>query len=386
MKPISRRVDAVPPSGIRRFFDVAAQMEDCISLGVGEPDFVTPWHIREAAIWAIEKGFTTYTSNYGLFTLRQRIAAHLKRRYGVAYSPENEMLITVGVSEGLDIAMRALLNPGDEVIFFEPSYVSYPPCVMFAGGTPVPVPTDYRQGFQPDVDRLRDAITPRTKAILLCYPNNPTGTVAEREVLEAIVNLAVEHDLYLVSDEIYDRLVYDTEHTCVASLPGAQERTILLGGFSKSYAMTGWRIGYACAPAPIIEMMLKVHQYTMLCAPIAAQKAAEEALEHGEPEVERMRREYDRRRRLIVERLNEIGLECLPPQGAFYVFPSIRCTGLRSEEFTEQLLWEERVAVVPGNVFGDSGEGHVRLSYATSLPKIEEALHRIERFVNKRRG
>ncbi len=385
MKPLSQAVASVPPSGIRRFFDVAAQLEDCISLGVGEPDFVTPWHIREAAIWAIEKGFTTYTSNYGLFTLRQRIASHLKARYRVDYSPENEVIVTVGVSEGLDIAMRALLNPGDEVIFFEPSYVSYAPCVLFAGGKPIAVPTDYRQGFQPDVHRLRQAITPRTKAILLCYPNNPTGAVASRHVLEEIVRIAAEHDLYIISDEIYDRLVYDTEHTCVASLPGAAERTILLGGFSKSYAMTGWRIGYACAPAPIIEMMMKVHQYTMLCAPIAAQKAAEEALERGEPEVERMRREYDRRRRLIVERLNDIGLECVPPQGAFYVFPSIRCTGLRSEEFTEQLLWAERVAVVPGNVFGSSGEGHVRLSYATSLPKIEEALHRIERFVNQRR-
>ncbi|MGC8784975.1 MAG: aminotransferase class I/II-fold pyridoxal phosphate-dependent enzyme [Armatimonadota bacterium] len=385
MKPLSHAVASVPPSGIRRFFDVAAQLEDCISLGVGEPDFVTPWHIREAAIWAIEKGFTTYTSNYGLFTLRQRIAAHLKARYGVDYSPENEILVTVGVSEALDLAMRALLNPGDEVIFFEPSYVSYAPCVLFASGKPVPVPTDYRQGFQPDVHRLRQAITPRTKAILLCYPNNPTGAVASRAALEEVVRIAVEHDLYLITDEIYDRLVYDTEHTCVASLPGAAERTILLGGFSKSYAMTGWRIGYACAPAPIIEMMMKVHQYTMLCAPIAAQKAAEEAIEHGESEVERMRREYDRRRRLIVERLNDIGLECVPPQGAFYVFPSIRCTGLCSEEFTEQLLWEERVAVVPGNVFGNSGEGHVRLSYATSLPKIEEALHRIERFVNQRR-
>jgi len=385
MKPLSQAVASVPPSGIRRFFDVAAQLEDCISLGVGEPDFVTPWHIREAAIWAIEKGFTTYTSNYGLFTLRQRIAAHLKSRYGVDYSPENEILVTVGVSEGLDIAMRALLNPGDEVIFFEPSYVSYPPCVLFAGGVPVPVPTDYRNGFQPDVERLRKAITPRTKAILLCYPNNPTGAVASRTTLEEIVRIAAEYDLYVISDEIYDRLIYDAEHTCVASLPGAAERTILLGGFSKSYAMTGWRIGYACAPAQVIEMMMKVHQYTILCAPIAAQKAAEEALEHGEPEVERMRREYDRRRRLIVKRLNEIGLECVPPQGAFYVFPSIRCTGLRSEEFTEQLLWEERVAVVPGNVFGNSGEGHVRLSYATSLAKIDEALHRIERFVDKRR-
>lgn len=386
MKPLSQIVASVPPSGIRRFFDIAAQLEDCISLGVGEPDFVTPWHIREAAIWAIEKGYTTYTSNYGLFSLRQRIASHLKTRYGVEYAPEDQILVTVGVSEGLDLAMRALLDPGDEVLLFEPSYVSYLPCVLFAGGKPVAIPTDYRDGFQPDPDRLRRAITPRTKAILLCYPNNPTGTVASREALQRIVDLAVEHDLYLVSDEIYDRLVYETEHTCVAALPGAAERTILLGGFSKSYAMTGWRIGYACAPAPIIEMMMKVHQYTMLCAPIAAQKAAEEALEHGEAEVERMRREYDRRRRLVVERLNQMGLECVPPQGAFYVFPSIRVTGLHPEEFTERLLWEERVAVVPGNVFGASGEGHVRLSYATALPKIEEALQRIERFVRRYAG
>lgn len=383
MKPLSHIVSAVPPSGIRRFFDVAAQLEDCISLGVGEPDFVTPWHIREAAIWAIEKGFTTYTSNYGLFSLRQRITAHLKQRYDVDYSPDTETLVTVGVSEGLDAAMRALLNPGDEVILFEPSYVSYVPCVLFTGSKPVAVPSDYRQGFQPDVQRLRDAITDRTKAILLCYPSNPTGTVATRETLKEIVQIAIEHDLYLISDEIYDRLVYEVEHTCIPSLPGAAERTILLGGFSKSYAMTGWRVGYACAPAPIIEMMMKVHQYTMLCASIMAQKAAEEALERGDPEVEKMRREYDRRRRLLVKRLNEIGLECVPPQGAFYVFPSIRCTGMRSEEFTEKLLMEERVAVVPGNVFGESGEGHVRISYATSLPKIEEALQRIERFVNK---
>lgn len=383
MKPLSHIVSAVPPSGIRRFFDVAAQLEDCISLGVGEPDFVTPWHIREAAIWAIEKGFTTYTSNYGLFSLRQRITAHLKQRYDVDYSPDTETLVTVGVSEGLDAAMRALLNPGDEVILFEPSYVSYVPCVLFTGSKPVAVPSDYRQGFQPDVQRLRDAITDRTKAILLCYPSNPTGTVATRETLKEIVQIAIEHDLYLISDEIYDRLVYEVEHTCIPSLPGAAERTILLGGFSKSYAMTGWRVGYACAPAPIIEMMMKVHQYTMLCASIMAQKAAEEALERGDPEVEKMRREYDRRRRLLVKRLNEIGLECVPPQGAFYVFPSIRCTGMRSEEFTEKLLMEERVAVVPGNVFGEAGEGHVRISYATSLPKIEEALQRIERFVNK---
>ncbi len=383
MKSLNTVVEQVPPSGIRRFFDVAAQMPEAISLGVGEPDFVTPWHIREAAIYSIERGITSYTSNYGLLSLRQRISEHLANMYDVHYRPDDQILITVGVSEGLDLALRVLLNPGDEVIYFEPSYVSYEPCILLAGGKPVPVPTKRETGFQPEPEMVEQMITPRTKAILVCYPNNPTGVVASKESLEAIMKIAIKHDLYVISDEIYDRLTYDAIHTCVAALPGAEERTLLLGGFSKAYAMTGWRLGWACAPAHIIEMMMKIHQYTMLCAPITAQKAAEEAIMHGEDEVIRMHDEYDRRRRYIVKRLNEMGLDCPTPKGAFYVFPCITRTGLSSEEFVERLLLESKVAVVPGNVFGASGEGHVRMSYASALPRIEEAMSRIETFVNK---
>lgn len=321
MKSLNTVVEQVPPSGIRRFFDVAAQMPEAISLGVGEPDFVTPWHIREAAIYSIERGITSYTSNYGLLSLRQRISEHLANRYDVHYRPDDQVLVTVGVSEGLDLALRVLLNPGDEVIYFEPSYVSYEPCILLAGGKPVPVPTKRETGFQPEPEMVEQMITSRTKAILVCYPNNPTGVVASKESLEALMKIAIKHDLYVISDEIYDRLTYDAIHTCVAALPGAEERTLLLGGFSKAYAMTGWRLGWACAPAHIIEMMMKIHQYTMLCAPITAQKAAEEAIMHGEDEVLRMHDEYDRRRRYIVKRLNEMGLDCPTPKGAFYVFP-----------------------------------------------------------------
>ncbi|MHB1459710.1 MAG: aminotransferase class I/II-fold pyridoxal phosphate-dependent enzyme [Armatimonadota bacterium] len=383
MKSLNTVVEQVPPSGIRRFFDVAAQMPEAISLGVGEPDFVTPWHIREAAIYSIERGITSYTSNYGLLSLRQRISEHLAKMYDVHYRPDDQVLVTVGVSEGLDLALRVLLNPGDEVIYFEPSYVSYEPCILLAGGKPVPVPTQRETGFQPEPEMVEQMITSRTKAILVCYPNNPTGVVASKESLEALMKIAIKHDLYVISDEIYDRLTYDAVHTCVAALPGAEERTLLLGGFSKAYAMTGWRLGWACAPAHIIEMMMKIHQYTMLCAPITAQKAAEEAIMHGEDEVIRMHDEYDRRRRYIVKRLNEMGLDCPTPKGAFYVFPCITRTGLSSEEFVERLLLEAKVAVVPGNVFGASGEGHVRMSYASALPRIEEAMSRIETFVNK---
>lgn len=383
MKSLNSIIEMVPPSGIRKFFDVAAQMPEAISLGVGEPDFVTPWHTREAAIYSIEKGYTSYTSNFGLLSLRQRIADHLQRMYAVKYCPDDQVLVTVGVSEALDLALRVILNPGDEVIFFEPSYVSYEPCILLAGGKPVAVPTYRKEGFEPDLDMVEKMITPNTKAILVCYPNNPTGVVASKDILEAMMKIAIKHDLYVISDEIYDRLTYDTVHTCVASLPGAAERTILLGGFSKAYAMTGWRLGWACAPSHIIEMMMKIHQYTMLCAPITAQKAAEEAIAHGEPEVLRMHDEYDQRRRYIVKRLNEMGLDCPTPKGAFYVFPYVSNTGLSSEQFVERLLTEAKVAVVPGNVFGASGEGHVRMSYATSLPRIEEAMSRIETFLNK---
>ncbi len=382
MKPLSQTVEAIPPSGIRKYFDVAAQIEDCISLGVGEPDFVTPWHIREAAIWCIEKGYTSYTSNYGRLTLREKIAEHLSRMYRVDYNPASEVLVTVGVSEGLDLALRCILNPGDEVLVFDPGYVSYQPGISLAGGIAVPVPCDVQNGFQPSVENAARLISPRTKCILLGFPSNPTGVVPPRDVMQALVDLAEAHDLYIISDEIYDRLIYGkAQHTCVPSLAGARDRTVLLGGFSKAYAMTGWRLGWACAPPHIIELMLKIHQYTMLCAPIAAQMAAEEALFRGEPEVQRMVAEYDRRRRLIVKRLNDMGLTCVEPEGAFYVFPSIRSTGLTSEQFVERLLREHRVAVVPGNVFGESGEGHVRMSYATSTAKIEEAMRRIGAFL-----
>ncbi len=384
MKPLNRVVEATSPSGIRRFFDLASQMEDVISLGVGEPDFVTPWRIREAAIYAIEHGCTAYTSNSGLIELRESISIYLSERYGIEYDPSNEIIITVGVSEGLDLAFRAILNPGDEVVFFEPSYVSYSPGIAFAGGVPVPVQSRGEDGFRCRPEELKAAITPRTKAILLCQPNNPTGSTQTRADLQAIVDLAVKHDLYIISDEIYDRLTYSGSHTCVASLPGARERTILLNGFSKAYAMTGWRVAYTCAPREITQAILKIHQYAMLCAPHVSQMAAIEALKHAENDVQSMIGEYDRRRRLFISGLNEIGLDCIEPKGAFYAFPSVRRSGLCSEEFAGLLLKEERVAVVPGSVFGASGEGHIRCSYATSLPNLEEALHRMARFMERR--
>ena len=382
--PISKRVRAVPASGIRRFFDIINTMQDVISLGVGEPDFVTPGHIRQAGIASLEHGHTAYTSNFGMIELRRRIAAHLEEYYDVAYDPATEVIVTAGVSEALDLAIRATIDPGDEVIVPEPSYVSYAPCVVFAGGTPVMVATDERQGFAIAARQIAAAITPRTKAILLGYPNNPTGAAVGCDELAAIVRLASEHDLLIYSDEIYARLVYDGwEHTCVAALPRARERTILLNGFSKSYAMTGWRLGYAAAPAVIVEAIMKVHQYGLLCAPTMAQYAAIEALDHGEPDVQAMLAEYARRRQMFVDGLNRAGLSCPRPQGAFYAFPSIRSTGLTSDQFAEQLLFQEKVACVPGSAFGPSGEGHVRMCYATAYEKLEEALVRIERFVDR---
>jgi aminotransferase len=382
--PIASRVRAVPASGIRRFFDIINTMQDVISLGVGEPDFVTPLHIRQAGIRSLQEGHTAYTSNFGMLELRQRIVAYLERLYGVTYDPAKEVIVTAGVSEALDLAVRATIDPGDEVIVPEPCYVSYAPCVIFAGGRPVMVPTTGEQGFAVTARQIAGAITPRTKAILLGYPNNPTGAAVGRDELAAIVRLGAEHDLLLISDEIYSRLVYDGwEHTCVASLPGARERTILLNGCSKSHAMTGWRIGYAAAPAEILEAMMKVHQYGLLCAPTMAQYAAIEALDHGEPDVQAMLAEYARRREMFITGLNRIGLACPRPQGAFYAFPSIRVTGLTSDQFAEQLLFQERVAVVPGSAFGPSGEGHVRMCYATAYEQLEEALVRIERFVNR---
>ena len=378
---VSPLVRSIPPSGIRRFFDIVAEMSGVISLGVGEPDFVTPWHIRESCVHGLQRGYTSYTSNYGLLELRQEIARMLETDYGVIYDPKCEALITVGVSEALDLAMRALLSPGDEVLVPEPCYVSYNACVSLAGGVPVSVCSSRENEFRVTVDQLAASLTPRTKALLIGYPNNPTGAVMPREDLAAIARFAEQHDLIVISDEIYASLTYDGEHTCFASLPGMRDRTILLNGFSKAYAMTGWRIGYAMGNADFIGAMTKIHQYTMLCAPITAQIAAIEAIKQGTASRNKMVDEYDRRRRLMVDGLRNIGLDCFEPRGAFYVFPSIRNTGLTSLQFAEQLLQAEKVALVPGDAFGACGEGFVRCSYASSSKNLSEALDRIGRFV-----
>ncbi|WP_456474761.1 aminotransferase class I/II-fold pyridoxal phosphate-dependent enzyme [Candidatus Pyrohabitans sp.] len=380
---IARRVAEVPPSGIRKFFELVLNVEDVISLGVGEPDFITPWHIREACIYSLERGYTMYTSNYGLEELREEIARATRREYGIEYSPEKEVLITVGVSEAFDLAIRALVNPGEEVLIPEPSYVAYKPCTIFAGGSPVSVPTRPEDEFRLLPEELEARITRKSKLLVLGYPNNPTGATMSKRDLEAIADVVVEHDLVVISDEIYDRLTYEGRHVPFASLNGVQERCVYLNGFSKSYAMTGWRIGYAMGSEEVIEAMMKIHQYAMLCAPIMSQKAALEALRRGNNAVEEMKQEYNRRRRLIVKRLREAGLECFEPKGAFYVFPSIVSTGMSSEEFAERLLTQERVAVVPGNVFGEGGEGHVRMAYAASLRDINEAMDRVERFLSR---
>ncbi|MFH1561809.1 MAG: aminotransferase class I/II-fold pyridoxal phosphate-dependent enzyme [Nitrospirota bacterium] len=380
---VSKVVQGIPPSGIRKFFDLTATMADVISLGVGEPDFVTPWHIRDSAIYSLTQGYTSYTSNAGLMELRQGISEQLSTDYGLKYSPQDEILITVGVSEGLDLALRAIINPGDEVIIPEPCYVSYKPCTIFAGGKPVVIPTNADTNFKITPKQVEEAITDRTKALLLSYPSNPTGATMSKEELMGIAEVVAKYDLLVVADEIYTRLTYDMPPVSFASLEGMKERTILLNGFSKAYAMTGWRIGYAAGPKEIIAAMTKIHQYTMLCASIISQRAALEALRHGKEQVEQMFNEYNQRRRVIVKGLNELGLDCRMPGGAFYVFPSIKTTGLTSEEFAEKLLFEEKVAVVPGTAFGNCGEGYIRCSYATSLEKIEEALERMGRFVGR---
>ncbi len=381
--PISHRARQISPSGIRKFFDLLASMEGVISLGVGEPDYTTPWHIRESAIYSIEKGFTMYTSNLGMPELRLALSRYLKDSYNLDYDPDSELLITVGVSEALDLAMRAIINPGDEVIMPDPCYVSYNACVILAEGTPVMVPTSEESGFEISASDIEARVTDKTKAILLGYPANPTGAVMPRDKLEKIAQLARRHSLMAVSDEIYARLVYGVEHTCLATLPEMRDRTILLGGFSKSYAMTGWRIGYAAANKEIISAMTKIHQYTIMCAPTMGQVAAIEALKAGENSVAEMVEDYNRRRLVIVKGLCNIGLSCFEPKGAFYAFPSIKSSGMTSEEFAEKLLVEEKVAVVPGSAFGKCGEGYIRCCYATSLEDIEEALDRIKRFVNK---
>jgi aminotransferase len=380
---LSQRVRQVKASGIRKFFDIINTMPDVISLGVGEPDFVTPEHIRQAGVRSIQEGHTRYTSNYGLLELREEIAAMLQRRYGLVYDPRTQILVTVGVSEGVDLAMRTILDPGDEVIAPDPGYVAYEADIIFAGGVPVPVPTYAQYDFGIRAAEIAAAITPQTKMILLGNPNNPTGAIIPRAELEGIAQLAVEHDLVVAVDEVYSRLVYSTEHVSIAALPGMQERTILLDGFSKAYAMTGWRIGYVVAPPRILEAMLKVHQYTIMCAGTAAQEAALEALRHGEDDVKAMHDDYERRGRMFVAGLNRIGLPACEPKGAFYAFPYIGGTGMSDEEFAEKLLFEEKVAVVPGSSFGAAGQGYVRCAYCTAYNQLEEALVRIERFVKK---
>lgn len=382
---LAERIRSVPPSGIRKFFDIIATMDDVISLGVGEPDFVTPASITQAGIQSLQRGETSYTSNAGLMELREELSAYLENLYGVHYDPSEELLITVGVSEALYLALLSVVDPGDEVIVPEPCFVSYRPGVIFAGGTPITIEAKVENGFQITGADIERAVTPRTKALLIGYPNNPTGAVMSRERLTEIAEVAEKNDFLVLSDEIYDRLVYGVEHVCFPTLPGMKERTILLGGFSKSYAMTGWRLGYAAAPAEILGGMRKAHQYIIMCAPITAQIAGIEALRHGEEAVQEMLREYDQRRRVIVDGLNTIGMPCVEPKGAFYAFPSIRNTSLSSEEFSDGLLREQKVAVIPGTAFGECGEGFVRCAYATSLVQIEEALGRMEDFVRRNR-
>lgn len=379
---LSQRVRAVKPSGIRKFFDIAATMDDVISLGIGEPDSVTPQHIRQAGIDAIERGETHYTSNYGWIQLREAIADLIERRYGVRYDPATEIMVTVGVSEGIDASLRALLDPGDEVIIPDPGYVAYEADVLFAGGTVVPVVTHVENQFAVRAAEIEAAITPRTKIILLGNPNNPTGSVVERDELAKIAEVARRHDLLVLADEVYSRLVYGVEHTSIVEMPGMRERSVLVDGFSKAYAMTGWRVGYVCAPEPLLEGILKVHQYAIMCAATMSQAAALQAVLHGEPDVQRMVASYDERRALFVSGLNAAGMPCYTPHGAFYAFPSVERTGLSSDEFAERLLFEERVAVVPGSAFGAAGEGYVRCSYCTAKDLLEEALVRIGRFVH----
>jgi aminotransferase len=378
---LSKKVQELQPSGIRRFFDLAVTMEGVISLGVGEPDFVTPWSIREASIQSIESGITSYTGNAGLLELRQEISAYLHRSFGVQYTPENEVIVTVGGSQAIDLALRAIVDPGDEVIIVEPTFVAYSPIVSLAGGVPIPVHTRPENEFKLQPEEIEKVVTERTKAIIICSPNNPTGTMLRKEELEAIAKIVEKHDLLVISDEIYAELSYEGKYTSFSSIPGMFERTILVSGFSKGFAMTGWRLGYSAAPREISEAMLKIHQYTMMCASTMAQYGAIEALRNGLSDVEYMRKSYRQRRNFFVSSLQEIGLSCHMPGGAFYAFPSIKETGLSSEEFAHRLLMEERVAVVPGNVFGESGEGFIRCSYASSLEQLQEAVKRMGRFL-----
>ena len=379
--PLSGRIVDIKPSGIRKFFDIVSTMKDAISLGVGEPDFDTPWHIREEGIYSLEKGRTFYTSNSGLVELKQEICQYLDRRFQLKYNYKDEVLVTVGGSEAIDVALRAMLDPGDEVLIPQPSYVSYDPCVVLANGVPVSIQLLEDNEFRLTRQQLLESITEKTKVLILPFPNNPTGSIMNYEDLADIIDIIIEKDLYVISDEIYSELTYGENHVSIASFPGMKDRCIVINGFSKSYAMTGWRLGYAVGPKLIIEQMTKIHQFAIMCAPTTSQYAAVEALRHGDEDVVRMREEYDNRRRFLVTTLREIGMECFEPYGAFYVFPSIKRFGMTSEEFANRLLQEEKVAVVPGTAFGDCGEGFIRISYAYSISDLKEALDRIEHFV-----
>ena len=384
--PLSDKIVSIPPSGIRKFFDIVSEMPDAISLGVGEPDFDTPWHIREEGIYSLEKGRTFYTSNSGLKELREEIVRYLERRIHVSYDPIREVLITVGGSEGIDAAFRAMLNPGDEVLIPQPSYVSYEPCAVLADGVPVIIELKEENEFRLTKEELLAAITDKTKILVLPFPNNPTGAIMEKEDLEAIAEVCIEKDIFVLSDEIYSELSYKGDHVSIASLPGMRERTILINGFSKAYAMTCWRLGYACGPADIIAQMTKIHQYAIMCAPTTSQYAAVEALRNGDEDVAMMRESYDQRRRFLMNAFQEMGLSCFEPYGAFYTFPSIKEFGMSSDEFATRFLEEEKVAVVPGTAFGACGEGFLRISYAYSLEQLKEALGRLSHFVARLRA
>ena len=386
--PLSQTIVSIQPSGIRKFFDIVSEMKDAITLGVGEPDFDTPWHIRDEGIYSLEKGKTFYTSNAGLKELKVEIDRYLTRRCGISYDYNNEILVTVGGSEAIDIAMRAILDPGDEVLIPQPSYVSYEPCCILANGTPVIIELKAENQFRLTAAELEAAITPKTKLLVLPFPNNPTGAIMEKADLEAIAEVIEKYDLYVISDEIYSELTYteETSHVSIASLPGMKERTVLINGFSKAYAMTGWRLGYACGPKLIIEQMTKIHQFAIMCAPTTSQYAAVEALKNGDEDVAKMREEYNGRRRYLMHRFKEMGLECFEPFGAFYVFPCIKEFGMTSDEFATRLLQEEKVAVVPGTAFGDCGEGFLRISYAYSIENLKLALGRIEKFIERLRA
>ncbi|MCR1840479.1 aminotransferase class I/II-fold pyridoxal phosphate-dependent enzyme [Murimonas intestini] len=383
--PIAEKVKVIQPSGIRKFFDIANQMEEVVSLGVGEPDFDTPWHIRDEGIYSLEKGRTFYTSNSGLMELREEISRYLERKCRVSYNAASQVLITVGGSEAIDLCMRAMLNPGEEVLIPQPSFVSYLPCAVMADGVPVIIELREENQFRLTKQQLLDAITEKTKILVLPFPNNPTGAIMTKEELEEIAQVVIEKDIYVLSDEIYSELTYETGHTSIASLPGMKERTVLINGFSKAYAMTGWRLGYACGPEEIISQMVKLHQFAIMCAPTTSQYAAIEALKNGDEDIEEMRKAYNGRRRYLMHAFHEMGLKCFEPYGAFYVFPCIKEFGMSSEEFASRLLDEEHVAVVPGSAFGDCGDGYLRISYAYSLEDLKVALGRLENFIKRLR-